>query len=229
MIEILYQDDNYVFVNKPSGLLVHRTVESQDCEFLLQKIRNQIGRRVYPVHRLDRGVSGVVGFGLTPDSAKRLQAVITGTAEKYYVALVRGRAPSAGEISLALHDDNEVLRECRTEFKTIASNQYCSLLEIRPHTGRRHQIRRHLSSLAHHILGDVQYGKGRLNKFYRELYGLNRIFLHAWRLNLTFPDGRVLSVVAPMPEELLNPLDKLCTEGLFDADVMKVLDGQRKS
>lgn len=229
MIEILYRDNEFIFVNKPSGLLVHRTVESQDCEFLLQKIRNQIGQRVYPVHRLDRGVSGIVGFGLTSTSATHLQAAITSSAEKYYVALVRGQAPSVGEINLALHDDREVLRECRTEFKTMASNQYCSLLEVRLHTGRRHQIRRHLSSLTHHILGDVQYGKGRLNKLYREHYHLDRIFLHAWRLGLTFSDGRVLSVVAPMPRELLGPLEKLCTEGLFNVDIMKIFDGQRKS
>lgn len=212
MIEVLYRDENFIFVNKPSGLLIHRTRESEDQIFLLQMLREQIQEYVYPVHRLDRAVSGIVGFALNPVAAAELQLQMSEKSEKVYLGLVRGRAPSSGVITKALHDDKGVLRECYTEYSTLDACDYCSLLEIKIKTGRRHQIRRHMSSIAHQIIGDTNYGKGRLNQFYREKYKLGRIFLHAWKVR--FEDHEI---TAQLPSELVYALDQMTAEGLLSS------------
>ena len=204
MIPVLYRDDRFVAVDKPGGLLVHRSAEASDSTALLQLVRDQIGAYIYPVHRLDRAASGVVLFALDKEAAAAAQAYITGPeTRKTYLALVRGSTEEAFESRRPLHSEAGRPQEAWTEFRRLAEMSRCSLLEVRLHTGRRHQIRRHLAHLAHQIIGDTRYGKGRINQRLRDLYGLPRLFLHARRLNLPHPTtGRVLDIKAPLAPDL---------------------------
>jgi tRNA pseudouridine65 synthase len=205
-LEILHRDESIVVVNKPGGLLVHRSHESSDRVFLLQELARQLDRRVYPVHRLDRAASGAIAFALSSDSARNLQANLSAAdSRKEYLALVRGSAPVAGVIERALTQ-----HACRSEFERLAEVSRCSLLRVRISTGRRHQIRRHLAHIHHQIIGDTTYGKGKINRFFRETYGLPRLFLHAWRLELRHPEtGERLRIAAPLPADLREFLSRL--------------------
>ncbi len=214
-LQILHQDDAIVIVNKPGGLLVHRSRESSDRVFLLQELAHQLDRRVYPVHRIDRAASGAISFALSGDVARRLQANLSATdSRKEYLALVRGSAPITGVIDRALMDEKRTRQPCRSEFERLAELSRCSLLRVRISTGRRHQIRRHLSHIRHQILGDTTYGKGGINRYFREAYGLPRMFLHAWRLEVRHPEtGERLRIAAPLPNDLREFLGQLPDAG----------------
>lgn len=211
MIPILYRDDRLVAVDKPGGLLVHRSDEASDRIALLQLLRDQIGAFVYPVHRLDRAASGVVLFALDPEAAAAAQARLTATeTAKLYLALVRGSTHETFESRRPLHSDSGRLQNAWTEFRTLAEVSRCSLLEVRLRTGRRHQIRRHLAHLAHHIIGDVRYGKGRINRHMRDTYGLPRLFLHARTLRLAHPiTDDPLTIESPLAPDLREFLARL--------------------
>jgi tRNA pseudouridine65 synthase len=210
-IRVLHRDEHIVVVNKPGGMLVHRTKESADTVFLLQEMRNQLGLHVFPVHRLDRAVSGAIAFALSSEDARELQASMSKeNARKEYLALVRGSTPAEGESRRPLTADNGVKKEAHTSFEKIAELSRCSLLRVRIYTGRRHQIRRHLSHLAHQLIGDTSYGKGRINAFFREEYGLPRLFLHASRLEIDHPrTGKRLEIFSPLADDLRRFLKRL--------------------
>jgi tRNA pseudouridine65 synthase len=212
LIEILKQTDDFIFVNKPSGMPVHRSKECSDVESLVQVLRKQVGP-VFPIHRLDRGVSGVIGFGKTSEAARDLQILLDNEkTEKIYLALVRGTmASGVFTVEKTLTNESEVVQEAKTEFTPLVAGPFCSVVKARIFTGRRHQIRRHLSHTAHHIFGDRHYGKGRLNKLYQEKYGLNRIFLHSWELKLS----NQMRIHTPLPHDLHSVLKQLFDEGLL--------------
>jgi len=217
MVTILYQDDHIVAVHKPAGMVVHRSRESRDAVTCLSATRDQVGRHVFPVHRLDRGTSGVLVFGLTSEIAAALQKKWTdGSTCKTYFALVRGWAPEEGKIDkplLAVLDD-PVSRGAVTEWKSVAQFELpievgafpttrWSLLRVRPLTGRRHQIRKHLHSISHPLLGDSIYGDGRHNRAARAFLGVHRLFLTAKSLELDHP---------------VQPQTRLRLEADWDAD-----------
>ena len=208
MLNILYRDDYLVSVDKPPGLLVHRTgLDAGETRFALQLLRDQIGRAVWPVHRLDKGTSGELLFALDAATARALgQAFERGKAmRKTYRAVVRGWPPESGQIDHPLKrmpDDMRVEREeiqdALTHYRTLeryelplAQGQFastrCALVELQPVTGRRHQLRRHMKHVAHPIIGDATHGKGPLNRALAELLGLQRLWLHAGRLELRHP------------------------------------------
>jgi tRNA pseudouridine65 synthase len=207
-LPILYRDDFLLVVNKPSGMAVHRGL-SRERIVLLPLARAGAGRRVYPVHRLDRATSGALLLALDSGTARRLQEKLeAGEVEKRYLALVRGIPPEAGVI------DHPVPRgpggprvPAVTEFRRLAIFERYSLVEARPLTGRFHQIRRHFKHLSHPLIGDVNYGKGEHNRFFRERFGLYRLALHALELAFDHPEtGERLRIVAPLPEDLAGPL-----------------------
>lgn len=200
-----------VAVSKPGGLIVHRTRESSDRIFLLQELGAQLGRFLYPIHRLDRASSGVIVFAFSSESAALLQASLSSPeARKEYLVLVRGSTPDRWESDGALSNENGVPQEARTAFEKMAEMSRCSLLRARIFTGRRHQIRRHLARAAHQIIGDTSYGKGRINTFFREAYGLPRLFLHAERLEIAHPvTGERLAIRAPLASDLREFLLRL--------------------
>lgn len=223
MLNILYQDDYLAAVDKPPGLLVHRSgLDAGETRFALQLLRDQLGRPVWPVHRLDKGTSGVLLFALDAETARRLGAAFEAGAalRKTYRAMVRGWPPAAGLIDHPLKrlaDDaragRDALQEARTRYRSLARHELplaqgafprtrCALVELEPLTGRRHQLRRHLKHIAHPLIGDATHGKGALNRAVAGLLGLQRLWLHALRLELVHPhSGAALTITAkPGPE-----------------------------
>lgn len=216
MIEVLYRDDRLAAVVKPSGLAVHRGWSGDD-EAAVQAARDTLGAFVFPVHRLDRGASGVLVFALDAEAARALsEAFERGQADKRYVALVRGIAPERAVV------DHPIPRReggprvpAVTEVARLGVFERYSLVEARPRTGRLHQIRRHLKHLGHPLIGDVNYGKGEHNRLFRARFGLHRLALHAHALTLPHPStGAPLVLRAPLPEDLRGPFSQM---GLLDA------------
>lgn len=222
-LDIVYRDRWLVAVNKPSGMLVHRTRISRDREFLLQHLRDQLGRRVYPAHRLDRATSGLLLFALDPETDSIASTAFQdGRVTKHYLAVVRGWTAEAGTIEHALKADNrDTPRDAVTHYRRLSTveidepvSRYptarYSLVAARPVTGRTHQIRRHLRHISHPIIGDTTHGDGRHNRFFRERFGVNRLLLHAWSLELAHPQsGEPLWIEAPLPAEFQALLDEL--------------------
>ena len=211
-IDVVYRDDVVVVVDKPSGLSVHRG-DDQRSTFALNLTRNAIGQWVYPVHRLDRATSGVLVFALSSEHARTLQGSFsTRTVHKTYIALVRGTPPPRGVIDspMAKREGGPDV-ESVTEYETLfVSDVRLSLVEARPRTGRRHQIRRHLRRIDHPLAGDVNYGNGADNRRYRAELGLYRLALHAQRLSFVHPtSGERVTFESAVPEDLAGPLRRI--------------------
>lgn len=207
-----------VALYKPAGWLVHRTgLDAGETRFVVQALRDQIGRHVYPVHRLDKGTCGVLVMGLHPAAARALAGAFARHAvHKRYLALVRGWAPPLADVDHPLRPDDApqdapaqpahtlLTRLARLELPESSDPRFAttraSLVLAEPTTGRRHQIRRHLKHAAHPILGDATHGKGPLNRWWAERLGLQRLWLHAWRLRLPHPqDGRMVTIDSGLP------------------------------
>jgi len=206
-------DAALVVANKPSGLLVHRGWANDD-DVAMFRVRDAIGAHVYPVHRLDRGTSGVLVFARTPEVAAVLSRSFgSRQVDKRYLALVRGVPPDAGTIDHPIPKGEEGSRvPAVTHFSLVARSSVdrCSLVLATPETGRAHQIRRHLKHVGHPLVGDVNYGSGEINRHYRAAYDLHRLALHAHALAFDHPvSGARVAVAAPMPDDLGLALDRL--------------------
>jgi tRNA pseudouridine65 synthase len=220
---IVHRDDWLVAVDKPPGLLVHRSeVDRRETRFAVQLVRDRIGQPVWPAHRLDRGTSGVLLFALSAEIAAMLgRAFESGAVAKRYVALVRGWPEAQGVIDhplVPLDDDSARLADrapqvAITRYARLArleldqpddhhpTSRY-ALVELDPETGRRHQLRRHLKHIAHPIVGDATYGKGRINRAVAERVGLTRLWLHAQSISLAHPvTGAPLAIETPLNED----------------------------
>jgi tRNA pseudouridine65 synthase len=219
-LRLLFDDVTLVAVDKPSGLLVHRSDMARDEVAALQLVRDLVGTHVYPVHRLDRGASGVLVFGKDPASARVLHEQLeAGAAEKRYLALVRGILSGERRVDSPVPrgEDSDERVDAVTDVRGLATvrvdmdgrAQAYSWVEARPHGGRFHQVRRHLKHLGHPIIGDANYGRGEHNRFCRERFGLARLALHAAGLNIRHPDGRWLELVAEVPADLAEPLARM--------------------
>lgn len=227
-LEILHLDDAMVVINKPSGLLVHRSeIDRHETQFALQLLRNQLGQRVYPVHRLDKPTSGVLAFALSQEMASRIADLWRQrSVEKQYLAIVRGWMPEFIHLDkpmappvdkYARHEKVRPEQEAITDFRCLATveipveidkypqSRY-SLVGVTPHTGRKHQIRRHLKHLAHPIIGDARYGKGRHSRYFRDHLNAPRLLLHASQLTVPHPlTDQKLTFVAP-PDRIIRQL-----------------------
>lgn len=210
-LAVRYLDSDLVVVSKPAGMLMHRSSAARGAPLLLQHVRDQLARRVYPVHRLDRATSGLVAFAFDSDGARRLQQALADPAtRKEYLVLARGETPDHFASTRPLGDERGVPQEAHTEFTRLAVFSRCTLLAARLHTGRRHQIRRHLDHLAHQVIGDTTHGKGRINRYFRAHYGLPRLFLHAALLAFGHPrDGARMTLCDPLPADLCGFLLRL--------------------
>lgn len=201
-IPIVHEGVDFVVVDKPAGLFTHRTKLDARLPGLVEVMREQLGRHVHTVHRLDRPVSGLLVVAFDARACARLQAAMQDDgAVKEYIALVRGRSAPRFACDEALKNAAGKLQDARTSFRTLRHFPWCSLVAARIHTGRRHQIRRHCDRVQHHILGDRSYGKSRLNDLYRERYKLHRPFLHARRLSLP---SEGLELRLGLPRELCS-------------------------
>jgi tRNA pseudouridine65 synthase len=210
-LEIIYQDENLVAINKPSGLLVHKSmIDRHEVYFAMKMLRDQIDQWVYPIHRLDKPTSGVLLFALNKESARVMSEQFKEhSITKTYLAVVRGFADESGVIEHALSvkldkiadkdsREEKEAQEATTEYKRVATVELphavglyettrYSLVELLPKTGRKHQLRRHMKHISHHIVGDTKYGRGEHNKFIREKFNCQRLLLHAARLQFTHP------------------------------------------
>ena len=208
---VLWRDSAFVAVDKPSGLAVHRGM-CNDAVTALDLARNTVGQWVYPVHRLDRATSGVLVFALSSEAARALHEKFeNGGVEKRYVALVRGVAPIEGTIDHAIPRSEGGPRVAAwTAFRRLWSGAHVSLVEARPRTGRFHQVRRHLKHIAHPVIGDANYGKGVLNRAYRDEFGLARLALHAASVTFEHPmTAEVVTIAAGLPEDLVKPFERI--------------------
>ena len=211
MLEILYQDDVLVAVNKPAGMLVHRSwLDRHETQFVMQTLRDQIGQLVYPIHRLDRPTSGVLLFALNSEIANLLCLQFEQKqTEKQYLAVVRGYVTGHGEIDYPLKiqldkiadkfsQQDKALQSAVTFYEGLqtvempygvgryATSRY-SLVRLVPKTGRKHQLRRHMKHIFHPILGDTQYGDLHQNRALTEHPGCSRLMLHAEKLTFVHP------------------------------------------
>ena len=221
-LQLIYQDRHYVAVDKPAGMLVHRTRISEDRRFVLQTLRDQLGCRVYPVHRLDRPTSGVLMFGLDTDAARRLVALFQNRrVEKRYLAVVRGYVDEFQRIDYPLLSEGGVRQPAVTGFRRramvelpipvgrYASARY-SLIELRPETGRMHQIRRHMKHLFHPVIGDTTHGDGRHNRLFRDEFSIHRLLLMATGLRFEHPySGVPVEIQLPPDNEVQRLFGRL--------------------
>lgn len=199
-LEILYQDEHLVAINKPHDLLVHRTKIAAEADvFALQLLRDQINKHVYPNHRLDRKTGGVLLFGLNEDVHRAMQQQFAERkVKKKYLAIVRGFTADEECIDYPLKKDNGNLQEAVTNYQTLdrveldlpfgkhQTSRY-SLLEVHPQTGRYHQIRKHLAHIHHPIIADRPHGDNKQNKLFKEKFGLMTMMLHAKELDFVHP------------------------------------------
>lgn len=232
-LNILYQDEFLVAVNKPSGLLVHRSMlDKHETEFAMQKVRDQIGQKVFPVHRLDRPTSGVLVFALSADMARELnEQFFAQTIDKTYLAIVRGHIAESGKIDYALKEKLDKIADkmakkdkepqsAVTYFQRLAmvelpfavsrypSARY-SLVKLMPKTGRKHQLRRHLAHINHPIVGDTTHGDGKHNAFIRQKFGFKQLGLTCASMKIQHPiTQQDLLISSPLDKNMAELLEK---------------------
>ena len=228
---ILHQDNDLVAINKPSGLLVHRSpIDKHETRFAVQQLRNQIGQHVYPLHRLDKPTSGVLVFALSSESASFYsQQFREHQIAKTYVALVRGYGPGQMSIHHELSDEaddyagikaggdaKEALThvKCLDQFEIpLVVDRYpttrLSLMQCEPITGRKHQIRRHLKHIGHPIVGDSRHGKGLLNRACEGYFGVGRLWLACTQMVLARRDGSELVIDAALAADFQQVLRQI--------------------
>lgn len=203
---ILHLDDRLVAVDKPSGLSTHRGWDESD-DALLQRVRDEVGAYVYPVNRLDRGASGIVLFALDREAAAALQAAWP-DADKRYLAITRGHPEEHVVLDHPVpRAPGEERVDARTELWRRETFGRYALVEARPHTGRLHQIRRHLKHLSCPLIGDVRYGKGEHNRIFRTQHDLHRLALHCTKLTVPHVDGTTLVVECALADDMARALD----------------------
>ena len=221
VLDILFRDDDLVAINKPHGLLVHRSPIAADVEeFALQILRDQLDMRVYPVHRLDRKTAGVLLFALNKETEKVMQQQFyEGKVDKKYVAIIRGYTPDEEEIDYPLRKENGTLQEAYTKYRTLAraeidvplgahpTSRY-SLIEANPETGRMHQLRKHFAHIFHPIIGDRTHGCNKQNKLFKERWEMETMLLHASELAFNHPVTNLpVHIKAPLQDEFLRVMN----------------------
>ena len=233
LLEILYQDEYLVAVNKPSGLLVHRSpIDKHETKFALQLVRDQIGQYVYPVHRLDKPTSGVLIFALNSDITQAMSDLFRShEVQKEYIAVVRGYTREEELIDYPLKqmlDTKEQKRQGITKEAQDAQTYYerlatvelpyavsrypiarYSLVKLLPKSGRKHQLRRHMKHIFHPIVGDTKHGRGEHNKLFREKFNSHRLLLHSHRVTFKHPVSKEKIVIEAETDAILKELFKV--------------------
>jgi 23S rRNA pseudouridine955/2504/2580 synthase len=232
---VLLEDADLLAVDKPAGLAAHpgsgiegATLVDEVRAYL--RVPDDVSPGEYrpsPAHRLDRDTSGIVLVAKNRKTMVRLGELFTEGEEvrKAYLALAKGKfSKGSGVIDLPLTEHEQTARskdrhgvkfqEALTRWQVASANHDASLLQVRIETGRTHQIRRHLQAMGHPVAGDRRYGDFGFNREARARWGLRRMFLHAWRLEIPHPvTGTPLRLEAPLPPELTDVLGRANLEG----------------
>ncbi|WP_240464836.1 tRNA pseudouridine(65) synthase TruC [Paraferrimonas sp. SM1919] len=232
-LQVIYEDEQLIAINKPAGLLVHRTyLARKEKYFAMQILRDQIGQHVFPVHRLDKPTSGVLLFTKSSESARKMNELFSEReTDKQYLAIVRGWVKEAGTLDYPLKeeldkivdkkaDQDKEAQEAQTSYQPLAqielpystgrypTSRFC-LLKLIPHTGRKHQLRRHMAHLRHPIIGDTTHGDGKQNQLFRRDLGSQQLLLHAKSLSFKHPyTGEQLKLEAPIDAEFTRLFDE---------------------
>jgi len=221
-LQLLHLDERLAVVNKPAGLMVHdsKLARGED-DFLTDRLREQLGRPIFLVHRLDRATSGCLLLAFDRETASALgKALMGGEVLKDYLTVCRGwPAELAWQVDHDLDGGpgKPVKKPAVTDFQRLATGELSvpvgeftrsryALLRCQPQTGRFRQIRRHLKHLSHHMIGDTSHGDGRHNRIFR-MQGVHRMLLHAERLRFPHPEGGNVDVSAPLDREFQKALD----------------------
>lgn len=217
-MEILFQDDHLIAVNKPAGLLVHRSSIAKDAtEFALQKTRDFVGKEVHPIHRLDRKTSGVLLFTFDKNTLHSMQNLFNeGKVRKEYHAIVRGFTDDSGKIEYALVNDKGLTQSARTIYTThkkweitksfgrYKTSRY-AYVHVFPETGRMHQIRKHFAHIFHPIIGDRPHGCNKQNRFFKKEFNLMEMLLHAKSYSFEHPvTSDKIIIQAPIRNEFMR-------------------------
>lgn len=223
MLDILYRDEHLIAINKPHGLLVHRSSIANDAsEFALQLLRDQIGQPVYPAHRLDRKTAGVLLFSLDKETDQKAQGLFQDKKmDKRYWAVLRGYCPESGTIDYPLSKENGTIQEAITYYKRLATAEIhvpqgkfntsrYSLVEAHPETGRMHQLRRHFAHIMYPIIGDRPHGCNKQNKMWKERFEMDTMLLHASSLSFIHPwTDKPIEIKADLNTEFKRVLEIL--------------------
>ena len=224
-LSVLHADDAIVAIDKPAGLLVHRSaLDAHETRTAADLLRAQLGAPVWMLHRLDKATSGVLAFARSAEVASAFgEAFEAGRVRKRYLALVRGWPDAEGEVDYALARDPELPSAGQPRLPAVtrwrrlgcfewpfpdgrhATSRY-ALVEVEPLSGRRHQIRRHFKHVAHPLVGDTTHGKGMHNRAVATWLGTTRLWLHATRLELPAVDERAALAIESAPGEEWAPL-----------------------
>lgn len=223
IFRLLYQSSDLVAIDKPSGYHVHPPETKPEkvprSKIILHQLRDQIGQKVYPLHRLDVATSGVLVFALSSEAAGFYGKLFQSQSiQKKYWAVVRGHLPPEGEITRPLElDSTGELADAITCYKTLRqielpfavgrkySSARYSWLEVFPKTGKFHQIRRHMNRISHPVIGDAAHGDSKHNRFFREQLQLSGLCL------------RAIEIVLPS-----KGADQLCISSGEDGKWMKI-------
>lgn len=242
-LPIIYRDEWFVAIHKPSGVLTHRSSIARDAgPSAMERLRDQIGQWVYPIHRLDRPTSGVLLFALNSDTARQLNVQFTkGQVKKKYLAVTRGYFPQIVDHQEPLKEKLDAISDAQAQvdkpaqpahshftclsqvelpipIKPYLTARYSLVLAV-PVTGRRHQLRRHLAHLNHPIIGDTTYGRTEHNRLFRTRYDCHRLLLTSIYLSFVHPyQDTLIELYAPPTESF----DRVCTV-LFSDDYNRVL------
>lgn len=218
-LPIIEKSKNWVIINKPAGISVHN--EAGDVRSLLKKqLHPGTFDDIYPVHRLDKETSGILVVATEGETAAALAEQFQNhKAEKFYYAVLRGAMPVSSEFqewATPISDKAEGRKnpqgllkdrvQAKTLYKVLKSNKFFSLVEFQLMTGRQHQIRKHAALAKHAIVGDTRYGDQKYNDRMAEIYGTDRMFLHAFRLRLAVNGGRPQTFETPVPPEFTRML-----------------------
>ncbi len=211
MLDIIFQDEYLVAVNKPAGMLVHRSwLDKHETQFVMQTLRDQISQYVFPLHRLDRPTSGVLIFALSSEAASEMMPMFAEhKMQKTYHAVVRGWIEEGATLDYPLKEELDKIankfsnndkeaKDAITFYEPLGkveipiptgrfSTTRYGLVEMQPKTGRKHQLRRHMAHLRHPIVGDTSHGDGKHNRLFRDRFDCHRLLLHASKLSFVHP------------------------------------------
>jgi tRNA pseudouridine65 synthase len=222
-LDIVFQDNFLIAINKPHGLLVHKSsIASDTDQFAVQILRDQIGQRVYPLHRLDRKTGGILLFALQEELNGIMQKQFAeNRIKKHYEAIVRGFTPDELEIDYPLERDDGVVQEAYTRLRTLSrsemdfsvgkhpTSRYSHVL-LMPETGRMHQLRKHMAHIFHPIIADRPHGCNKQNRFFLNHFSMNTMLLHASKLDFMHPvTGEPIAIEAEYQPEFRRMYETL--------------------